>query len=75
MLPQDQAIVITVSDCRIIVCRRRELSEGAISYECAQNAEELEGEAMVAVARYGHPFQPGQEVPCPPELAAQAQWN
>ncbi len=66
--------MIAIFTSGIIVCRRRELSGGIISYEPALNAYDLEGEAMLALARYGHPFQTGDESPCPPELAARAQW-
>ena len=75
MLPQDQAVVITIIDSHIIVCRRRELSHGVLSYEPAQNAEQLEDEAMLVLASNGHPFQTGEEFPCPSELAARAWWS
>jgi hypothetical protein len=75
MLPQDQSVVITVSDSRILVCRRRQLSNGSISYECARNTEALEAEAMLALAKRNQPFLIGQEVTCPPELAERADWN
>jgi hypothetical protein len=75
MLPQDQAIVITVSGQRIIVCRRRTHTSGSITYECARNVDELEDDAMLALAQRHEPFMSGQEFSCPPELAARAQWN
>jgi hypothetical protein len=65
MLPQDQAVVITVSQCRVVVCRCRHRPDGSITYECARNAEALEGNAMLALAKSGQPFRTGQEFPCP----------
>ena len=67
--------MITVSAQRIIVCRKRTLTSGSISYECARKVDELEDEAMLVLAQRHEPFMSGQEVSCPPELAARAQWN
>jgi len=67
--------VITVSASRILVCRRGHLSNGSIRYECARNAEALEADAMLALARRKEPFMTGQEFPCPPDLAERARWN
>jgi hypothetical protein len=75
MTPPDQRVVITVTDRHFVVCRRRELPQGSISYECARNADELEAEAMLVLARRGQPFMTGQEFTCPPELAKRARWN
>jgi hypothetical protein len=75
MAPHDQRVVITITDRHIVICRRRELSQGSISYECARNAEELEADAMLALAKRGQPFMTGQEFTCPPELARRACWN
>lgn len=75
MAPSDQGVVITITDRHIVICRRRELSQGSISYECARNAEELEGDAMLALAKGGKPFLTGQEFTCPQELARRARWN
>ncbi len=75
MLPHDHRVVITITERHIVICRRRELSQGSISYECARNAEDLEGEAMVVVAKGGQTFRTGQEFACPPTLAARAEWN
>ncbi len=71
----DEAVVITVSTSHILVCRRRTLANGSISYECARNADDLEADAMLTLAQGRQPFMTGQEYPCPPELAAQAYWN
>ena len=75
MLPQDQAVVITVSHRRVIVCRRRKRADGSVIYDCARNAEDLEHDAMVALAKAGQPFMTGQEFICPPELAKRASWT
>jgi hypothetical protein len=75
MPPQDEGVVITVSDRHIVICRRRHLPNGSVMYECAQNAADLELDAMVAVAKGQRPFMTGQEFTCPPELAARAQWS
>jgi hypothetical protein len=75
MSPQDHGIVITVSSRHVVICRRRRLDNGSIFYECARNADELEADAMFAVAMAGHPFMTGQEISCPPELAVRAQWS
>jgi hypothetical protein len=75
MLSQDQAVVITVSHCTVVICRRCTLPNGSISYECACNADELEHDAMLALAESGEPFMTGQEFACPPELAHRARWN
>ncbi len=71
----NEDVVITVSDCHIVICRRRKLSNGSISYECAWNAEELEADAMNVLAKGGQPFMAGQEFSCPKELAERARWN
>ncbi len=75
MLSQDEGVVITVSASRIVICRRRHLPNGTVTYECARNAAELEVDAMLAVAKGKQPFMTGQEFTCPPELAARAQWS
>jgi hypothetical protein len=75
MTPRDQGVVITVTDRHVVICRRRELSQGTLSYECARNAEVLEGEAMLVLAKLGKPFRTGQEFPCPHTLAKQARWD
>ena len=75
MPPQNEGVVITVSAGHIVICRRRHLPNGSITYECARNAAELEGDAMVAVAEGKQPFMTGQELTCPPELAARALWS
>ena len=75
MLPQDQNVVITVSASHIVVCRRHQLPNGSITYECARNADTLEADALLAIARSKRPFMTGQEFPCPDDLAARARWN
>ena len=75
MSPQNEGVVITVSASHIVVCRRRHLPNGSVTYECARNAAELELDAMVAIAKGKQPFMTGQEFTCPPELAARAQWS
>ncbi len=75
MALNDEQVVITVSTNHIVVCRRRTLANGSITYECAQNADELERDAMLALARSKRPFMTGQEFPCPKDLAAQAHWS
>ena len=75
MLPQNQAVVLTVSECRVVVCRCRYRPDGSIIYECARNTDELEGDALLALAEQGQPFMTGQEFTCPPELARRARWN
>ena len=72
MLPQESDVVITVSTCRIVVCRRCKLPNGSLTYECAQSADSLEADAMLVLAQGQRPFRTGQEFPYPPELAAQA---
>ena len=75
MPPRDEGVVITVSASHIVVCRRRHLPNGSVTYECARNAAELELDAMVAIAKGKQPFMTGQEFTCPPELAARALWS
>ncbi len=75
MPPWDESVVITVSASHIVVCRRRRLPNGSVTYECARNAAELEVDAMVAVAEGKQPFVTGQELTCPPELAVRALWS
>jgi hypothetical protein len=75
MLPQESDVVITVSTCRIVVCRRCKLPNGSLTSECAQNADSLGADAMLVLARGQRPFRTGQELPCPPELTARAQWS
>jgi hypothetical protein len=75
MPPHDQGVVITVSSHHVVICRRRRLANGSISYECAHNADELEADAMFAVAKGGQPFMTGQVFACPPELAIRARWS
>jgi hypothetical protein len=74
MLPQEDAVVIAVSDCHALVCRYHPLPSGALACECASNADALEGEAIVALATEGTPFEVGEH-PCPLALAAQATWD
>ena len=75
MLPQDETVVIAISDCRIIVCRKRELPDGSLTFECASNTDELEADAIQVVAADGRPFVSGQHYPCPEDLAGRARWN
>ncbi len=75
MPPRDESVVITVSASCIVVCRRRCLPNGSVTYECARNAAELEIDAIVAVAEGKQPFVTGQELTCPPELAVRALWS
>ena len=75
MLPQDGSTIISISDCHAIVCRYRQLPDGSVVCECAANAEDLEAEAIVAVVAQGRPFLIGAHYPCPPDLAARAQWT
>ncbi len=67
MLPQNQAVVLTVSECHVVVCRCRYRPDGSIIYECARNTDELEGDALLALAEQDGPFMTGQEFACPPE--------
>ena len=75
MLPGDQPVVITVSSCHAIVCRWRRQPDGALRWECASNAADLENEALVVLARSGVPVHCGTAHPCPPELAGRAIWS
>jgi hypothetical protein len=74
MPSQDPDIVISISDCHAVVSRYRSLPNGAISWECACNAEELEADAIAAIAAQRTPFTLGAPYPCPPEVAARAVW-
>lgn len=71
----DEDVVITVSDRHVVVSRRSQLPNGSIMYEAARNADVLEWDAMIVLAKLGQPFRTGQEFTCPPELAQRARWN
>ncbi len=75
MVPPTPAVVISASDCHAVVCRYRPLPGGALVCECAANAEALEAEAVAALATHDQPFSLGVHYPCPPELAARAEWH
>ena len=75
MLTQPEEVVISVSDCRAVICRYRQLDDGSRICECATNAEELEAAAIEAIVAAGTPFTLGQQYPCPSELADQAHWS
>ncbi len=78
MLPHANAVVISISDQHAVVGRYRQLPGGAVMWERATNAEELEADAIAAVVATlteDAPFLIGEHHPCPPELAARARWD
>ncbi len=78
MLPHANAIVISISDQHAVVGRYRQTPDGALTWERATNAEELEADAIAAVVATlteDAPFLIGEHHPCPPELAARARWD
>jgi hypothetical protein len=72
---QDSEVFITVSDCRVVVCRYHQLPNGSIMMQCARNTEDLEPDAIVAVVAYGNSLFSGHLHACPPDLAARARWS
>jgi len=78
MLPHANAVVISISDQHAVVGRYRQIPDGALTWERATNAEELEVDAIAAVVATlpaDAPFLIGEHHPCPPELAARARWD
>jgi hypothetical protein len=75
MVSPDNIIFINISTCHVLICRYHELPDGSLAIECASNAAELEADAIAAIAGDGKPFTIGGYHPCPPELAARAQWS
>ena len=73
--PVDSEVVISVSQQHAVVSWCQPRTDGALICRRALNAEELEGEAISAVARSNRPFLIGMQYPCPPQLAARARWN
>jgi hypothetical protein len=75
MLPHDQMVVISLSDCHAVVSRYRQGPDGSLRGECARNAAELEADAINSLVARGAQFIGGAAYPCPAELAARAEWT
>ena len=75
MQPSEAEIVITVADDHALVCRNQAQPDGSVRCERAVNAEALETAAIDAIVADDHPFIPGHQYACPPELAEQADWR
>jgi hypothetical protein len=69
-----EEIFISVHRGRAFVSRYVSESDGSFSWESAVNATELEQAAMRAIIAQGGTSSSSGTFPCPPELAAQAQW-
>lgn len=67
-------IVINVANGQALVSRIRE-SSGGITLEQAVNANELEEAAAAVIAALGSTTARSGQYPCPPELAARAEWK
>ena len=73
--PAESEVVISVSQQHAVVSCCEPRTDGAIICRRAINAEELEREAISAVASSNLPFLIGTQYPCPPQLAVRARWN